>query len=103
MLQPVPSNCHHLYEYGAVPPLAVAVSVIGVPAICGAVLSAVRLVSVSAGGALIANGSSRKLSYASAVLPALRPQTMTFASALAVAGRQTTVAFADQSWNTVQA
>src|SRR6266571_2669042 len=37
---------HHLYSYGAVPPVAVAVNVITVPGDCGALRSAVRLVRV---------------------------------------------------------
>jgi hypothetical protein len=47
IVQFAPSNSHHLYEYGAVPFVAVAVNVIGVPTSCGAVRLAVRLDSVS--------------------------------------------------------
>src|SRR3989442_2521273 len=41
-----PRRTNHLYSYGAVPPVAVAVNVIAVPSDCGALRSAVRLVRV---------------------------------------------------------
>src|SRR3989442_7839110 len=41
-----PRRTNHLYSYGAVPPVAVAVNVIEVPSDCGALRSAVRLVRV---------------------------------------------------------
>src|SRR5207244_1467146 len=43
----LPWFTHHLYSYGAVPPVAVAVNVIAVPGDCGALRSAVRLVRVT--------------------------------------------------------
>src|SRR5438046_249943 len=47
-VQADPSNCHHLYEYGWVPPVAVAVNVIAVPTGCGALRSGTTLRIVNA-------------------------------------------------------
>src|SRR5260370_34386409 len=52
-----PSNTHHLYAYGDVPPVPVAVNVIVVPGFCGAVLSAPRVVRVSGGGGVVAKAA----------------------------------------------
>src|SRR3989442_12098654 len=41
-----PRRTNHLYSYGAVPPVAVAVNVIEAPSDCGALRSAVRLVRI---------------------------------------------------------
>ena len=63
IVQFAPSNSHHLQGYGAVPFVAVAVNVIGVPVSCGAGWFGVRLDSVSGSG-------ERNRQRAVAVLPA---------------------------------
>src|SRR5437867_4222085 len=75
---------HHLNCTGAAPPVAAAVSVIVVPACCGAARSAVTLTAVISGR--IAYGRSAYCSGASASDPALRAHTSTMPTTFAVAG-----------------
>ena len=53
LLHVLPLYTHHLYSRGRMPPVAVAVKVIAVPAGCGLALSAVRLVTLRGGGAVM--------------------------------------------------